>query len=45
MSQHESAPTTELSQEELDANSKADTIAMFSLVVIIVALAAFFASY
>lgn len=45
MSHHEPTASNDISDEERDANSKADTIAMFSLVVVIVGLAIFFASY
>jgi len=45
MSHHEPISSNDISDEERDANSKADTIAMFSLVVVIVGLAIFFASY
>lgn len=42
---HQKEPVqTPVDYEEMDANSRADAIAMFSLVVIIVTIAAFFAS-
>jgi hypothetical protein len=45
MSHHETTDNNDISDAERDANSKADTLAMFSLVVVIVGLAIFFASY
>ncbi len=44
MSHHDDHVKTPLDYEEMDANSRADAIAMFSLVVIIVTIAVFFAS-
>lgn len=44
MSHHDTATNTELNQEELDANSKADTLALFSLVVIVVVMAIYYVS-
>lgn len=42
---HQNEPVqTPVDYEEMDANSRADAIAMFSLVVIIVTIAVFFAS-
>jgi hypothetical protein len=44
MSHHDEPVKTPVDHEEMDANSRADAIAMFSLVVIIVTIAVFFAS-
>lgn len=44
MSHHDTAPNNDISDEERDANSTADTIAMLSLVVIAVVLAVFYVS-
>lgn len=45
MSHHDTPDTAHYDEAEADANSKADVLAMFSLVVILVVMAAFFASY
>ncbi|MES3006369.1 MAG: hypothetical protein V4751_01205 [Pseudomonadota bacterium] len=44
MSHHDESANTPINCEEMDANSRADAYAMFSLVMIIVTIAAFFAS-
>ena len=44
MSHHDEPVKTPVDDKEMDANSRADAIAMFSLVVIIVTIAVFFAS-
>jgi len=45
MSHHDVSTDTAIDPAELDANSRADTLAMLSLVVIIVTMAVFFASH
>jgi hypothetical protein len=44
MSHHDVSESPVIDQQEMDANSRADTLAMFSLVLIIVTMAVFFAS-
>ncbi|MDP1932440.1 MAG: hypothetical protein Q8L60_13385 [Gammaproteobacteria bacterium] len=44
MSHHEVHTSSEVDHEEMDSNSRADAIAILSLVVIIVAMAVFYVS-
>ncbi len=44
MSHHDVSPSPQISEEESDANSRADVIAMLSLVAIIVTMVVFFVS-
>ena len=44
MSHHDESANTPIDSEVMDANSRADAVALFSLVMIIVSIAAFFAS-
>ena len=45
MSHHDVSHDTAIDPAEQDANSRADALAIFSLVVIIVSMAVFFASH
>jgi len=45
MSHHDVSNDTVIDDAELDANSRADMLAMLSLVVIVVTMAVFFASH
>jgi hypothetical protein len=44
MSHHDASEHPVIDEKELDSNSRADTLAMFSLVAIVVTMAVFFAS-
>ena len=44
MSHHDVSESPEIDQQEMDANSRADALALFSLVLIIVTMAVFYAS-
>jgi len=44
MSHHDVSESPEIDQQEMDANSSADALAIFSLVLIIVTMAVFYAS-
>lgn len=45
MSHHEVSTNSQIDQAELDGNSRADALAMFALVTIVVIMAVFFASH
>lgn len=45
MSHHEVSSNSQIDQAELDANSRADALAILSLVAIVVTMAVFFVSH